>query len=297
MVTANDGVLTTTQSFTFSVNDSAPNVPTINPITIAPGGTIPAFNVNATGNSTLSYSVSVGGENPLYDIQVQYGLNQPAFGFNFNKKNEWYYLSANGSNAVNGGYYVLMPNDMLYAWNGSIGSTITQSAVFNFTPYSNVYQNPALLSSAVYPAIPTVLAANDYLYSIQQRFGLNTPDFGYNYHGDKEVYFLSSNGSNAAGGGYYVLMPTGLLYAWDGKTLATTIADAPVADLSAWGVYADPALLYADSGQVQAVTANVNSAGQVVITQNANFVGTVRVTARVSDGAEFTLRSFLVTVT
>ena len=189
----------------------------------------------------MTYSVTVGGDNPLYDLQVQDGLNQPAFGFNFNKNNERYFQSTNGSNPANSGYYVLYQNK-LYTWDGAIGTTLVPSQqVFDFTPYGNVSANPALLSSA-YPAIPTVAANAGLLYRVKEQFGLGTPDFGFDFNHADERIFLSGNNSNALNGGYYVLMPTGLLYAWQGS-LATTLASAPVADLSALGVYADPSLL------------------------------------------------------
>ena len=249
IVTIYDGLLATAQSFIYTVNDTAPTMSAEGPITVPHNGTIPSFNLGANGNGSLTYSISVGGDSPIYETKLKYGLNQPAFGFDFNKQHEWYFLSTNGSNSANGGYYVLTSNDMLYAWTGNITSTITAPAVpvFDFTPYGNVYQTPALLSSA-FPAIPTVGAnQGGLLYSVKEQFGLTTPNFLTNFAklGLNETYFLSTNGSNAANSGYYVLMPTGLLYAWDGNSLATTLAHtSPVADLSATGAYADPALIY-----------------------------------------------------
>ena len=54
----------------------------------------------------------------------------------------------------------------------------------------------------------------------------------FNDRGQDEKYFLSTNGSNPANGGFYVLMPTDKLYAWNGVSLATTLAPAPVADFT-----------------------------------------------------------------
>jgi hypothetical protein len=124
---------------------------------------------------------------------------------------------------------------------------------------------------------------------------LGTADIAaaFNRRGMNERYFLSGNNS------YYVLMPTGNLYAYvrDAKNdLAATLAHAPVATLGT-AVYANPALLYAGTGQVAAVTATVDANGVVSLPPNAAFAGTVRITAIVSDGAEMTMQSFLFTVT
>ncbi len=255
-VTANDGHMSASKSFTLQVNDTAPSVQAVDPITVSHGGSQSTINLAASGNGTLTYSVSVTGYNPLYDLQQQLGLNQADLTQSFNGRgqNEKYFQSTNGSNAANGGYYVLMPTDKLYAWNGvSLASTVAAGLVADFTqaPYAglgNVYNDPALLYKTAMPAGPTVASNRGTLYDIQTEFGLSTPDLtqSFNARGQNEKYLLSANGSNLINGGYYILMPTDKLYAWDGDSLATTLANAPVADFTADGpVYAEPSLLYA----------------------------------------------------
>ena len=101
-VTASDGILTTKGSFTFTVNDTAPTE-TVSNQTIAHNTGADSFNLNATDPgdpSTLTYKVDVSGDNPLYDLQVQYGLNTadiPKY-FNAEGAQEKWFLSTNGSN-------------------------------------------------------------------------------------------------------------------------------------------------------------------------------------------------------
>ena len=149
-----------------------------------------------------------------------------------------------------------------------------------------MYHNTALL----YQAVP---AFNTAAYNASVQFGLDTeedvPSRNFFSAGDK--WFHSGNGSNSgAGGGWYYLLPDGTLHAWNGGATnnSPTVATLPTA------VYTDPTLLV---GQALAVTASVSPTGQVTLTPNVAFVGTVRITASVSDGAETTSKSFLLTVT
>ncbi len=255
-VTANDDHTIDSQSFTFEVNDTAPNVPGVDPITVSRGGSPSTIKLAASGSGALTYSVSVTGFNPLYDLQQQLGLTQSDLtqAFNARGQGEKYFQSTNGSNAANGGYYVLMPTDKLYAWDGvSLASSVAQAPVADFTqaPYAglgNVYDNTALLYKASMPANPTVASNRGALYDIKTEFGLTAPDLtqAFNARGQDEKYLQSTNGSNSINGGYYVLMPTDKLYAWDGDSLASTLANAPVANFTSDGpVYAEPSLLYA----------------------------------------------------
>ena len=410
-VTASDANLTVVQGYLFQVNDTAPIVPAVSPVTATQGGSPTTVTLGgASGNGTLTYSVAVSGYNPLYDLQQQFGLNQADLTqyFNVRGQNEKYFLSTNGSNPAGAGYYVLMPTDQLYAWDGiSLAATLNLKPVADFTqaPYAglgNVYNNTALLYKAALPADPTVASNSGSLFSIQTEFGLTTPDQSqyFNERGQNEKYLQSTNGSNPAGAGWYVLMPTDKLYAWDGLSIATTIADPPVANFTADGnvyaqpsllyaaqqavvndplfslkqqlgltlgdqakyfngrgqdetyllssngsnpagagwyvlmptdklyawngvslastlnnapvaeftqspysaflgsgnVYNSPALLYNSTGQTAAVTAVVNANGVVTLSPNSAFVGTVRITVTVSDGAEMNKESFLFTV-
>ena len=386
-VNVSDAIVTTSRTFTFGINDTAPTIPAISPISVGPSPASLTYNIAATGNGTLAYTVGVIGYNPLYDLKLQYGLNSDAAYFNYYGQNEWYFQSGNGSNPDGGGWYVLMPTGLLYAWDGiSLPTTVLQSQ-FDDLSSQGVYANPALLFDAVQPtpsvfvnrgplydlrvqfglnsaagyfndrgqnewyfqsgngsnpngggwyvlmpsgmlyawnsdglaatiaqipaadlralgvyADPRLLSnaqpviVNDALFNVKSQYGLNTADIAFNYRGASERYFQSSNGSNPAGNGWFVLMPSGLLYAWNLGGLVTTITQQPVADLSATGAYAKTALLYASTGQASAVNATIDAAGNVTLTPNVAFVGTVQVIVTVSDGAEKTTKSFLYTV-
>ena len=239
------------------MSNAAPTVPTIADVTRTHNQAPLTFNVNATDANAqdqatnLTYSVQVEGYNPLYDLKTQLGLTTPAgfFDFSFNgtstptgvHNNEYYYLSSNGSSvgAPVGGYYMLRNNNMLYAWKGTYQTTITQAPVADFTaaPYSgfgNVYNEPSLLNLALKPQVPAAAVNHDSLYDLKAKYGLTGTAGSFNFTGNKELYFLSTNGSNSTGGGYFMLRDNNMLYAWKGS-FAATIAAAPVADLNAGG--------------------------------------------------------------
>ncbi len=248
-VTTTDGVIPVSQSFEYIVNDTAPTTATVGPQTTSHNVSPTTVNLNAAGNpgTTLTYSATVAGYSPLYDIKAEFGLTQPDItgAFNARHGNEKYFQSTNGSNFANGGFYLLMPTGNLYAWDGvSLATTIAATPVAD--PGVAAYANTSLLYGAQLPNAPTVFSNQGILYDVQEQYGLTTPDIigAFNARGAGEKYFQSANGSNAANGGFYVLLPDGLLYAWNGVSLATTVLTTPLANLSSEGVYADTALLY-----------------------------------------------------
>ena len=115
---------------------------------------------------------------------------------------------------------------------------------------------------------------------------------------------LSVNGSNTNGNPYYLLTATGGLYAYDGSgSFSHTIANSNnlVAQLSA-NDYATPTLL--TNAQPPVTTLAIQSAvgaaagNQLTLDVTGLSVGTVfEVFVSVSDGAEASQTSFLVTVT
>jgi subtilisin-like proprotein convertase family protein len=250
------------QTFTFKVTNSAPTfLGSIGNQTI--GHNLPGFSTDIddlytdTGdNSTRIFSVDVSGTNstyPLDELKGRYGLDTSAEFFNYRGANEWYLHSSKAINQAGGGYYLLIGNK-LFAWTGSMAESTSGGVnspyfVADFmTPFygnTNVQDNPALLTGATKALLPAVEVNSGPLYDVRVRFGLNTADGFFNYRGLSEKYFVSSNGSNPAGGGYYVLMPTGLLYAWTGD-IGTTLQPpaVAVADLSTTNAYNDTRLLY-----------------------------------------------------
>jgi hypothetical protein len=137
---------------------------------------------------------------------------------------------------------------------------------------------------------------------LKTQYAFNTAAQALNARGANEWYLQSSNGSNSANGGWYVLMPTNLLYAWDGVSIASTTARAPVADFtsSLYGnvnVYATPSLL------TNATTTDLGLLGTPTFTGDnlnlswsSSFVGQFLVTVYIWDGVAEMQRTFLVTV-
>ena len=219
--------------------------------------------------------------------------------FNQGGQNEKYLLSNNGSNAANGGYYILMPTGNIYSWDGNLTSTLSTTplpspiAGQETTTTPSVWYNPALLTNNT--GQPIVTSGTNPLYDLSVQFGLTQPAFGLDFNGANEEYFISNNGSNAANGGYYVLKPNDMLYAWGGSAGARI----PVADLTADGhVYADPALLTsATLPTAIGVTYSVTGSGDLTLTPLAGFDRSVGVTVTAMDNVTSTTTpSFTYTV-
>jgi hypothetical protein len=143
------------------------------------------------------------------------------------------------------------------------------------------------------------------LFALKTLDGLNTADQSFNARNQGEKYLISSNGSNPAGAGYYVLMPSNMLYAYvpdANNDLVATLAGAPVADFTqalyaGQNVYNNPALLYnAAQAAAPAITTGFPNAGSLRLTWPVNFTGTFQVNLTIGDGALETQQSFLVTV-
>ena len=97
---------------------------------------------------------------------------------------------------------------------------------------------PTQLTSATPGYNPTVYATEQSL-DLQ---GPPAPDFLYNARGAQEKYLVSGNGSNAAAGSYYILMPNGNLYAWIDNSLTASLMTAPVATVP-FAYYQNPNFL------------------------------------------------------
>jgi uncharacterized repeat protein (TIGR03803 family) len=199
-------------------------------------------------------------------------------------------------------------------------STSTQSILFTSTdtaPLPNAI--PAQTVSLSNPTVTLTLGATDadndpvtytsvakgysLEYTLQQEYGfrgvgrVTTPD-------GATAYVLAANGSNANGNPYYLLTSTGGLYAYDGSgSFSHTIANSGnfVAQLSA-NDYTTPTLL--TNARPPVTTPAIQSAlsapvgNQLTLNVTGLSVGTVfEVFVTVSDGAETSETSFLVTVT
>ena len=162
-VTASDGLLSTPQTFTFTVNDTGPSIPTVLAQTASHSVTpSPSFNLDVAYSETpaLTYTATVTGDNALYLLEMKLGLNHPDIYHTWLYQGEYLRIfeSSNDSNAANGGIYVLTPADQLYAAvldpNLDLSATLTGAnlaADFTTALYDslgNVYSNPALLYDA-----------------------------------------------------------------------------------------------------------------------------------------------------
>ena len=223
--------------FTYVVKPLVFPAITPNPDLVTYGQTA-TIDLNASDPNGESLSLTASLLDPLFAIKTAYGLTLQDGYFNDRGENEKYLLSDNGSNKAGGGWYVLMPTGNLYAWSGSMASTLATTPVAVTAP--SVWYNPSLLTNNT--GAPIVTSGTNPLYDLKIQLGLVTPVIAadYNEHGDDEKYLQSNNGSNPAGGGFYVLMPDDKLYAWNGSIAA----DQLVANLNPYGnVYANPALL------------------------------------------------------
>ena len=108
------------------------------------------------------------------------------------------------------------------------------------------FSNPAAITLSSGQIYSTPALSNVTLLAIEQQYDLLDPSgngsYFYNARGGEEKYLVSGNGSNPAGGGYYVLLPNGNLYAWTGNSLALSLAADPVASPGV-AAYANPSLL------------------------------------------------------
>jgi hypothetical protein len=138
----------------------------------------------------------------------------------------------------------------------------------------------------------------DPLYNLKVQRGLDTPGSHFNFRGRNEWYFQSSNGSNPAGMGWYVLMPDSRFFAWVDPSLDLTILQTPIADLPA--LYANPELLMnieaPAAPDIVATCSTEVSGGRLTLTWPEGYTGTFLATVFITTGDVETQQSFLVTV-
>ena len=277
-------------------------------MTQLPNGTAATATLTPSAGTTY-VGVQIAGYSSLFALEQQLDLMAPPGGANYFENargaGEKYLLSGNGSNAANGGYYILLPNGNLYAWiDNSLSASEAVPPIASLD--TSVYNDPTLLTSAA-PAY------NEAAYNAQQNLDLhappNTTTYFYNARNAQEKYLISDNGSNAANGSYYILMPNGNLYAWVGNSLSASLANAPVATLPT-AYYQNPAYLInaaAPNGlqvvtqtatlvQTTDITASINATtNTLTVTDTSGYLGTVLVYVTISDGALTTTQAFQVT--
>ena len=209
---------------------------------------------------------------------------------------EKYLVSGNGGNAALGGYYFILPGGTLYSWNNNAQGMLSMSettATFIANLGPAAYNDPTLLTNAALPYNPIA-------YSTEQTLDLQAPapnNYFFNAQGQGEEYLVSGNHHNLTGSGYYILMPSGNLYAFDGHSLSTTLTGNPVYTLPSY-YFLNPAWLIAATpppSLLNGVDAIIS--GDTLTVSDTSFLGTAMITVAASDGVLSTTQSFLITFT
>ncbi|MEZ6142156.1 MAG: hypothetical protein R3B84_16465 [Zavarzinella sp.] len=243
----------------------------------------PAQLFNALPGSPATVYVNRGA---LYDVKLQFGLTAAPYTKNAFGQQEWWFASTNGSNPLGGKLFFLMPTGQLYAWDGFQFNTSLARGPIASLVGTGAYEDPSKLTQARPQFI------EDELFELKDRYGLTKADFGFNIRGQQEKYFISTNGSNPQGAGYYLLMQNGDLLAWRGTIESSVLVTNVGVD-----VYENPEKIYANSGQVSAIVATSNGAtGDVNLNPHVAFTGAVKITTTLNDGAASGDQEFILTV-
>jgi hypothetical protein len=195
-----------------------------------------ALNASSPVGNALTYSVALAGDNPLYDLERQYGFQ--GLTYYKNQGTLGYLLQANANNAFGNPFYLIRPSDgALLAYRGGTYAdtfaNVTPTAVLG----ANVYTDPNLLVKAQAPINYSLLA------SLEQQYGF--VGLQYYTNGGNSAYLLQAASNNRNGNLIYLLRATdGGLFAYGGGSYAATYADPNnlIATLGA-GLYNHPALL------------------------------------------------------
>jgi hypothetical protein len=136
-------------------------------------------------------------------------------------------------------------------------------------------------------------------YVLQQQLALAfTGNYFQSTFGINGKWLRSTNGSNAANGGWYFLLPDGSLHQWDGSSSSSTATTSPTMAVLDPTYYADPMMLLnavptpAPDGVTTTVVGN-----SVMFGNFGNFTGTLFVIASVSDGISTASTTFRISVT
>jgi hypothetical protein len=217
VVTASDGLLSTSQAVTVTATDTTPTL-TIKQggNTVAAGSTVnvahgsfpQSFTVTAGGgDATLTETTSVASYNQLFALEQQYRFQ--AMG-TANYGAMAVVLQAAGNNSFGNADYLLRPSDgALFAYDGSGSYSHTFN---NVTPLATlgavVATDPTLLTQAQAPVDYSIL------YSLMQQYGFQGS--GYANFGAM-AYVLKATANNSHGNPYYLIGTNGGLYAYDGS--------------------------------------------------------------------------------
>jgi hypothetical protein len=242
LLTASDGLLSTTHVVTVTVTDNAPTVTlkqgntTVGSTFTIPHGNFPqSFTVSTADdqNDPVTTSVTVTASGTLFSLEQQYRFTGVGY---FTSGAPAYVLQAPQANAFGDPFYLLNTNGDLYAFDGS---GTYKDTFTNGTPIAHlgasVYNDPSLLMNAQPPVDYTTL------FNLMQQYqftSLGTINAG------GTAVVLQSKQPGPGSGGFYLISPAGALYAYDGSgSFSHTFANSsPLAQVGA-AVYANPALL------------------------------------------------------
>ncbi len=153
-VTASDGSVTATQSFTVNVVPYAP--PTLSPLanqTVTAGQGPLAVNLILSNPSGLALTCSAqvsGGDSQAYELKQQLGLTGGASGStNALGLQEKWLLGANYQ------WYILLPSGELRRWSGTVNATLSATALIATVDLS-CYNDPSKLWNAQ-PIVPATV--------------------------------------------------------------------------------------------------------------------------------------------
>jgi hypothetical protein len=240
--------LSASQTLAVTSTDPAPTLTiTQNGTTVAPGSnqsfphlsfpqSFTATAASTDSADTVTVSASVANYDQLFTLQQRYRFTMLQ---KFTSAGSTgLLLQAAGNNRNGYPIYLLRSTDgALFAYaGGSVADTYADANNLIATLGVNVYNDPTLLTGA--------LPALDYttLYNLEQQFHFQ--GMQYLTNGGVTAFILQASSNNAHGNPFYLLAPSGGVYAYAGGTYAATIADPTnlVATLDPQ-VYVTPTLL------------------------------------------------------
>jgi sugar lactone lactonase YvrE len=177
------------------------------------------LNASSASGNTLTYSTSLVGDSPLFDLESQFGFK--GITYFTNNATTAFLLQASSNNANGNPFYLLRPSDGgLFAYaGGTYADTFANSANLVTTLGTNVYTDPSLLTNAQAPIDHVTL------HNLEQQFGF--VGLQYFSNGGNTAFILQASSNNANGNPFYLLRSTdGGLFAYGGGKYAATFANA-----------------------------------------------------------------------
>ncbi len=155
MVTATDGIVSTSETFQVTSTDTPPTLAAISNVTAAPGNPIQVtLNATAPSGQPITFSGRVTGFNLPFSLMQQFqfqGIGYQTAGVTA------YVLHTNQPAAGVNGYYLIRSDGALFAYDGSASYATTFA---NGTPIAQLgaatFFNPSLLLNAAQPTTPGV---------------------------------------------------------------------------------------------------------------------------------------------